>query len=200
MINDMTIASAERLWESSVSTERTIADDYLRQLGASQNVNSVRFNIACQPTNFARGRKFPAALFGFRNIRGDLLGVERHFLDPDTGEVLSRDYIGRSSFAYWFTARFDEPQGFPFVGTMCVTQGIERALELSNQTGCICGAVLDIPLLNDMTAPADIYEVCFDDENIESALLAKIMLAFRGRAYVTSTISERFSQEAPAVA
>jgi hypothetical protein len=72
-----------------------------------------------------------------------------------------------------------------------------RALEVAEQTGCVCAAVWEKGPLKTLNPPSGIHEVCVDAQGIDSRELKAIRSALLGRAYLFSTIAERYPRLKP---
>ncbi|MGB3808398.1 MAG: hypothetical protein WA936_14440, partial [Erythrobacter sp.] len=87
------LTSARQIWRASIPAQRTLGAEYLGRLGIPLDTASVRFNLLCHPVGAPRGRTMPAVVFAY--MAGETLaGLERHFIDPDTTAVVSRDVVG----------------------------------------------------------------------------------------------------------
>lgn len=165
--------------------------DYVKVLGALHEGRSLRFNMACTLAGASPGLKVPAILFPYRDKERRLAGVERHLLDPDTGVLISHDFVGDASSGFWLTGGIRQTLEYPF-GRLCVAHGVARALEVSGKTGCVCAAVWDMGLLKTLNPPKGVHEICADAKGMDSRHLKSIRSTLRGRAYLFSTITERY--------
>ncbi|MEM7664462.1 MAG: hypothetical protein AAF250_01270 [Pseudomonadota bacterium] len=181
------LASARDIWASSIPAARTLGLPYLEQLGCDLDDRSVRFNLSCHPVGAARGRTAPAVIFAFR--AGDrIVGVERHFIDPDLGSLVSRDFVGVTSQGCWLTGSLRINATDRSFGMVCITQGIERALDIASNTGMVCAALQDLSAAKNIVFPDYVYMVCIDGQGLEHEIHEVISYKLRTKAYIVESL------------
>lgn len=179
-------ATAIELWDSSRSAERTLATAYCAKLGLDPAADMLRFNLSSRPVGAPSISSLPAVVFPFFSdidAGKTIVGVERHFLDPDTGEFVRQDFVGSATAGYWLVRPLAQQN---FTGTLCVTQGVDRALKLGRQMNCVTAAVHDLASLRSMTFAPGIYQISIDGEGLDEGTVRDILGGLRAKAYLCS--------------
>lgn len=120
-----------RIWDEAGPIEGTLAERYLVAVrGIRLRPPDVRFHGRC-PMGKGHGVRFlPALLVGvFRG--GQLIAIQRLFLDPVTGQRTARMMLGNSRGGSW-PSRFDGPRVF-------IVEGFESACAYWQVSGQMAG-------------------------------------------------------------
>ena len=182
-------ATIDNLWKSSRPVNGTLGRAYAERLGCTFNADWVRFNLAMQASGAQKGKAYPALLFGFWSA-DRLVGIEKHFLDPDDGHLVGTEFVGMQGLGCWFTRPpVTDPLETGF-GTVCLTLNVERALEIERETGLVCAAVKDFCSARLLVFPSPLFCLAIDTNDMDAGVFANIEIGIRGRAYTVERLED----------
>lgn len=188
------IKSAEDIWNSSSQVRGTLGAEYLGALGVPEECEAVRFSLSAGSSPTDARALLPSVLFAFRNSAG-IVGLIQHFIDPDSCERARGGVIGTPEKGIWLARPLMKSDDFPFLGKLCIAEGIERTIELSRTVSLPCAAVTSHNSVPALTFSHGVSEIVIDDACLSPEHLEGIKSAMQSKAYLMSSLREIFPEQ-----
>ncbi|WP_425589412.1 DUF7146 domain-containing protein [Qipengyuania sp. DGS5-3] len=187
------IRSAEDIWNSSTAVRGTLGAEYLDALGVPEECEAVRFSLRAENSPAETMGLLPSVVFAFQNSAG-IIGLTQHFIDPDTSERVRRVAIGTPEKGIWLARPLTNSDDFPFLGKLCIAEGLERTIELTHKVDLPCAAVISQNGVSCLTFPQGVSELVIDDAQLSPERLEAIRSAMQSKAYLVSSLQEASSE------
>jgi hypothetical protein len=148
-----------RIWDEAGPMEGTLGERYLVDVrGIGVRPPDVRFHLRCPMGKRNSVRFLPALLVGvFR--RGQLVAIQRLFLDRETGHRTARMMLGNSRGGTW-PARFSGTRAF-------IAEGFETACAYWQVTGQPAGTCFGARNFSGFDMPGDLTALSLLPDNDE---------------------------------
>ena len=151
------------LWEQGTAINGTLAERYLVGRNLPTDATDLRFHPNCQNGRKPLERYEPALMVGMR-LRGNLVGIQRIFLDPDTAKHRDKKIIGRSRFASW--------EGIQPTDTLAIAESFEDAHAYATMKRIPCWSSMAANKLHAIAIPECVTTIILAPDNDKAGRIA----------------------------
>lgn len=151
------------LWDQGTAIRGTLAAEYLVGRNLSIDAPDLRFHPRCQNGRKPLESYEPALMVGMR-LRGQLVGIQRIFLDPKTARHRDKKIIGRSRFASWEGAQPDD--------TLAIAESFEDALAYTTMMEIPCWSSMAANKLHVIAIPKSVRRIILAPDNDKAGRIA----------------------------
>ena len=151
------------LWEQGAAIEGTLAERYLTGRNLPINGVDLRFHPNCQNGRKPLERYEPALMVGMR-LRGELVGIQRIFLDPETAKHRDKKIIGQSRFASW--------EGIHPTNTLAIAESFEDAHAYATMKRIPCWSSMAANKLHAIVIPECVTTIILAPDNDRAGRMA----------------------------
>ena len=151
------------LWKQGTAIGGTLADCYLVARNLPTNAADLRFHPNCQNGRKPMERYEPALMVGMR-LRGELVGIQRIFLDPETAEHRDKKIIGQSRFASW--------EGIQPTDTLAIAESFEDAHAYATIKRIPCWSSMAANKLHAIAIPEGVKTIILAPDNDKAGRIA----------------------------
>ena len=151
------------LWEQGTAIGGTLAERYLEGRNLPVSAVDLRFHPKCQNGRKPLERYEPALMVGMR-LRGELVGIQRIFLDPETAKHRDKKIIGQSRFASW--------EGIQPTDTLAIAESFEDAHAYATMKRIPCWSSMAANKLHAIAIPECVTTIILAPDNDRAGRMA----------------------------